>query len=333
MTNMQLDSSDSKRVAPAKPASQADARTQDAAAQDWTARKERGCLAALRVMAWIARTFGRTASRLVLYPVTLYYVLTATDACRASRSYLSRVHGRPARWREVFGHVHAFASVVLDRVYFLLGQGGKFDIRVVSDAYMESDLAEREDGVFLMGAHMGSFEVVRMISRKHDSLKLVLLMYEENARKIGALLSAINPDAQQEIVPLGNLSAMLTVKERLAQGALVGVLADRSLGQEKISMLPFLGVPAPFAQGPFRMAAMMRRPVYLMMGLYLGGNRYDIHIERIADFTDAPDGTRRNGEEQVNAAMAHYVSRLEHFARLAPFNWFNFYDFWQGNDR
>src|SRR5690606_27669001 len=118
--------------------------------------------------------------------------------------------------------------VVLDRVYFLLGRNEKFDIRVVSDAYMESDVAERKDGVFLMGAHMGSFEVVRMISRNHDSLKLVLLMYEENARKIGALLSAINPDAQQEIVPLGNLSAMLTVKERLAQGALVGVLADRS---------------------------------------------------------------------------------------------------------
>jgi predicted LPLAT superfamily acyltransferase len=30
----------------------------------------------------------------------------------------------------------------------------------------------------------------------------------------------------------------------------------------------------------------------------------------------------------VDVAMRHYVARLEHFCRDAPYNWFNFYDFW-----
>jgi len=302
------------------------------AAQEWIARKEHGSLLALRFITWFAHTFGRPLTRLLLYPITLYYILTARRACHASRDYLARVYGRPARWREVFTHIHTFASVLLDRIYFLLGHYTAFDIRIIRDDYDASDATERESGVFLMGAHMGSFEAVRILGHQKENLPLVLLMYEDNARKISSHFSAINPCAQQEIIPLGQLSAMLTVKKRLAQGAVVGMLADRFLGPEKTATLPFLQTPAPFAQGPFRMAALMRRPVYFMIGLYVGGNRYDIYIERIADFTDAPDGTPKNSDADIHAAMAHYVARLEYFTRLAPFNWLNFYDFWQAHD-
>jgi predicted LPLAT superfamily acyltransferase len=27
--------------------------------------------------------------------------------------------------------------------------------------------------------------------------------------------------------------------------------------------------------------------------------------------------------------LLRYVERLEHYCRLAPYNWFNFYDFWR----
>jgi len=297
----------------------------------WISAKERGGLTVLRLMTWFARLCGRPAARVLLYPIALYYLCTAGRARRASRDYLQRIYGRTARWHDVFAHIHAFASVLLDRVYFLLERHDTFDIRIVHNDYIALDGAERAKGIFLLGAHMGSFEVMRLLARRqqNEKLQLVLLMYEDNARHIGAQLAAINSEAQQEIVALGQLSTMLKVKERLAQGALVGMLADRSLGQDKTALLPFLGQPAPFAQGPFRMAALLRRPVYLMMGLYLGGNRYDIHIERIADFTDAPNGARRNSEACIQTAMTHYVQRLEYFAHLAPFNWFNFYDFWQ----
>jgi len=298
---------------------------------EWISRKERGSLVALRLMTWFAKTFGRTISRLLLYPITLYYFITARKACRASRDYLGKIYGRSVRWHEVFSHIHAFASVLLDRIYFLLGYHKTFDIRIVSDSYGELAIAKRENGVFLIGAHMGSFEAVRMLARQQNTLQLVLLMYEENARTIGRHLSAINPIAQQEIIEIGQLSAMLKVKESLAQGALVGVLADRFLASEKIAILPFLGSSAPFAKGPFRMAALMKKPVYFMIGLYLGGNRYDIHIECMADFTDAADGSPRNSDVHIRMAMNNYVARLEHFAKVAPFNWFNFYDFWHDN--
>lgn len=299
--------------------------------QDWIEQKERGCASLLRFMVWVATTLGRRVTRVLLYPISLYFFLVVGDSRKSSAAYLSKVLGRKPHWYEVFRHFHTFAAVLLDRVYFLLGRAEKFDIRVIQDAYDDEDSATRNGGVFVMGAHIGSFEAVRLVSRKKEELKLVLLMYEENARKIGAMMAAINPSAQQEIVPLGNLSAMLTVRDRLAEGAIIGILADRTLGYEKNHRLPFLGETAHFAVGPFRMAAMMRKPVFLMVGLYRGGNRYDIFIEKIADFRDAENGERRNSEQAMTAAITQYVARLEHFIKLAPYNWFNFYDFWQGH--
>ncbi len=301
--------------------------------QDWTEKKERGSAGSLRFMAKLAALLGRRATRLLLYPIAFYFFLVVADARRTSADYLARVLGRKARWHEVFHHFHVFAGVLLDRVYFLQNRVEYFDIDVMHNAYDEETTETRAGGVFVMGAHMGSFEVVRLISRAKAELKLVLLMYEENARKIGALMAAINPQAQQEIVALGNLNAMLTVRDRLAEGGIIGILADRTLGHERNFPVTFLGETAYFAAGPFKMAAMMRKPVFLMMGLYRGGNRYEIHIEKIADFSDDENGERRNSPQAIDAAIIKYVARLEYFARLAPYNWFNFYDFWQGNAR
>jgi predicted LPLAT superfamily acyltransferase len=151
-------------------------------------------------------------------------------------------------------------------------------------------------------------------------------MYEENARKINTALGAINPNAQQDIIALGHIDSMIRVHELLAQGTVVGMLGDRSLGTDDTRKVEFLGEPAALPLGPFRMAAVMKRPVLFMTGLYLGGNRYDIHFETLADFSSvAPRGRTL----AVQAAMTRYAALLEQFCRTAPYNWFNFFDFWQ----
>lgn len=172
----------------------------------------------------------------------------------------------------------------------------------------------------------GSFEVLRAVGRGKAQLPVAMLMYAENARKINAILEAINPEASADIIPLGQVKSMLEARDRLDQGALVGMLADRSLGSDPTRTLPFLGAPAQFPVGPWRMAAMLRRPVFFMTGLYLGGNRYQIHLEPLADFSAVERSER---DEAIASAMDRYAERLSHFCRIAPNNWFNFFDFWR----
>jgi predicted LPLAT superfamily acyltransferase len=178
----------------------------------------------------------------------------------------------------------------------------------------------------LIGAHLGSFEVLRAVGRGRAGLKVAMLMYEENARKINAALEAINPAATADIIALGRMDSMIEARDKLDQGYLVGMLADRGLGDDATVDCEFLGKLAPFPVGPFRMAALLHRPVFFMAGLYLGGNRYQIHFEPLADFSETPRAER---DAAMRAAQQLYAERLSHFCRLAPYNWFNFFDFWQ----
>jgi predicted LPLAT superfamily acyltransferase len=294
----------------------------------WKATQERGSEQLMRVMAWIALHLGRSISRLLLHPIALYFVLTSGAARTASRAYLARALQRTPTWRDEYQHIFHFAAITLDRIYFLNNRSELFDLQIKDEENGALTRASSGVGMFLMGAHFGSFESVRLTGRQYPDLNMVLLMYEENAVKIQGMMAAINPDAHQEIVALGKANSMLKVRDHLQQGHLIGILADRSISEDATHSVNFLGEHAPFPTGPFRLAAMLRHPVFMMVGLYHGANRYEVCFELIADFSVVPE----NREQAVIKAVERYAERLAHFCRIAPYNWFNFYDFWQGHD-
>ena len=291
----------------------------------WKTQGERGNMFVLRLITWIALHLGRRIARCILVPVVAYFLITSPRARRASAKFLSRIPNQAHGLKAVFQHLYVFATVTLDRVYLLNGRLNLFDIEIKDNNNMALGTAASGAGLFLMGAHFGSFESVRSIARDYPSLKMVLLMYEENARNIKQLLSAINPNIEQDIISLGQPRAMLQVKEQINEGALIGVLADRSLDAIGNTRVNFLGFEANFPTGPFRMAAMLQHPVYFMAGVFEGGNRYSVHLEPIADFSIPVE----NKDAAVNQAILRYVEILEKHCKNAPYNWFNYFDFWQ----
>ncbi len=87
----------------------------------------------------------------------------------------------------------------------------------------------------------------------------------------------------------------------------------------------FFGARAGFPVAPYLIASMLDVPVVLCIGLYRGGNRYDLYFETFADELRLQRATR---EHELGEWAQHYAARLEHYTRLAPYNWFNLYDFW-----
>lgn len=290
----------------------------------WQERPERGSACLLKLMFRIATLVGRPVARVLLGPIALYFWLRTPLARADSARYLGRALGRPARARDTLRHYFVFASVILDRVYFLCGRTDGFEISIDGKERLLEALRPGR-GVFLVGAHMGSFESLRTVGRAQPGLRVSMAMYEDNARKLGSLLRAIDPGLLDDVVALGRVDSMLRVSERLQRGDLVGFLADRSFGNDDTIEVDFLGTPAPFPTGVFRMAAVMRAPVFQMAGLYLGDSRYALRFEPLADFSDTARGARA---AQVAQAVHRYASRLEAHCREAPYNWFNFFDFW-----
>jgi predicted LPLAT superfamily acyltransferase len=301
---------------------------------DWKQQTERSNTLALKVIIWVALRLGRTAARGLLLPITFYFWATSPKARQASNQYLRHIEkftGRAANSLSSLKHIHAFASITLDRVFMLTGQTQYFDTRTENFFQMKTVHDQKVGGIFV-GAHVGSFEALHVLGTrdpvthaKLPELTVKMAMYADNARKISAMLEAISPDSSKFIISLGNPDAMLQIQDTVDKGEFVGMLADRYLettGCEKIS---FLGAPALFPNGPFRLAMVLKRPVYLMFGLYHGGNRYEVHFDELPLPPMPPKGGRA---AQLRLWQEAYVAKLEDYCALAPYNWFNFFDFW-----
>jgi len=298
--------------------------TKASEADRWATLPERGTPTSLRVIAWIAAHIGRWGARLLLYPITLYFVITARSARRTSYEYLKRLRGESARWWHVFRHFHCFAATILDRVYLLRGDFERFGITVHGKEIVHRQIESRKGGI-LLGSHLGSFELLRALGVMQQSFSLKVLMDPLHNQNITRFFDALNREIAATVIAPDRPDTLIRVKESLDAGCFIGMLGDRISGGDKTTQCQFLNAPATFPAGPVLLAAMMRCPVILFFGLYRGGNRYEIYFEHFADQIDL-DRVRR--AEDIQFWMQRYAERLEHYSRLAPYNWFNFYPFW-----
>ncbi len=298
-------------------------RMRGAADAPWTQQRERGSAIFLDMMVFVALRLGRPFARTILYIVAGYFFLFAPRARRHGAEYLRRALGRQPRLRERYRHLFTFAATVLDRLYLTRGRYDLLDISIEGEELMQAAL-RRGRGAFLLGAHLGSFEMMSAVGRRQPGLRVALAMYTRSISQVAARVG-FGPAESTEVIPLGDLHSMLRIRDCLEEGRFVGMLADRSFGDTPGVRWPFLGEPALFPTGPMRAAAALRRPVMFMAGLYRGGNRYRVVFRPLADFSQ-PDP--RGREQAVRAGIERYVALLEQYCRSDPYNWFNFYDFW-----
>lgn len=296
---------------------------QQAGQAEWTQQRERGFVSIVRFMAWLSLRLGRTASRVILHGIAVYFLLFSPKARQALQQFYRQLQKRPANWRQLHRHFLTFASTIHDRVFFLNDQLHLFHIDIVGREELERALAGGR-GLLIMGAHMGSFEALRAIGTAHQRTAH-MLMYEENAGQINAILAAINPAAPRNIIALNRMDSMLTARQKLLEGDMLGVLADRTFGREGVVQLPFFGRLAEFPTGPLRLAVMLGAQVVFMAGIYLGGNRYQVRIHVLGDFADCPRAER---SARVQETQQRYIETLQNLCRNYPHNWFNFFPFW-----
>jgi predicted LPLAT superfamily acyltransferase len=277
----------------------------------WRGRRERGSVFLKRFIIMATLRGGRGLGRAMLYPIVAYFVATAPTARRASREFLGRALGRPATLLDVYRHIHTFAATLLDRVFLVHGRTGELDVSVTNEHLMDEALAQGR-GCLLLGSHLGSFEMLAVMGSVDRGLRVNMVMHLDDTAGLRELLAGQALTIPYEIIPLGQPGSMLRVAECLERGEVVGILADRVYGAEKTRTIPFLGAPARFSMSPFRLAALTRVPVVAVYGIYRGGRKYEVRFEPLASSEPEP-----------------YVAALEERARDAPYNWFNFFDYWR----
>lgn len=292
----------------------------------WLDQRERGTVFAIQLTFRLATLVGRRAMRPIVCSIALWYRLFDRSAVRASRAWLARVHGAPPGFWAVYRHLRTFVQVTLDRVFLITDRTRGLVFTRNGHDHLVRQLATGR-GAVLLGAHVGSFEAMRA-GGVADNIPIQILGYFANARRINALLQRLNPGQAANVIHLGEdpVGAVVRVKARVEQGSLVALLGDRVGLSERQVRARFFGEEADFPAGPFLMASLLGCPVYLVFGLYSEPNRYDLHCEPFAERLRI---ARKDREQGLCEVAQRYADRLEHFARRAPENWFNFFDFWR----
>jgi predicted LPLAT superfamily acyltransferase len=296
--------------------------------QAWLEIPERSNLFWFSTVIWIALRVGRWVTRMLLYPITLYFVVFSGRTRTSSREFLRRALGRDCGWPDVFRHYHTFSCTLLDRIYMFAGQGQRLDIRIQGLEVLDS-YARSEHGCLLVGAHLGSFEIVRAVGRLRSGYRIKALIYGEGTPRIASLYRKLNPSLFEDIIYMGGVGSLMGIDEHARQGGIIALLGDRSVHAGKRSRCQFFGEPAWFPEAPAQLARILDMPVVLFFCLHRGDGRYDVWFEHLATPHTVTGNERKAA---VHGIMQRYAGRLEHYCRLAPYNWFNFYDFWQSNE-
>jgi predicted LPLAT superfamily acyltransferase len=302
----------------------------------WTGMAERGSLLGMWVTAQVYRLFGPRLTRYFILPIVAYFFVTDRRGRRASRRYLQRLHAFPGGAaalghvpadRDGFRHYHAFGLAILDRLRFAVDGGRDVDIVFHGRQHL-AGLVERKRGAVLLGAHLGSFDALRALAAR-NGIGVDVVMLTRHAPRVNAILRTLNRDGAARVVePVPTTAdSLFRLRASVERGGFVAILGDRvgAAARARVVKVPYLGAPAAFPAGPFVLAHALGCPIVLMIALRRDDRTYEVFAEPLAEPVCLP---RVERAEWLNEIVRRYAQRLETYCLAAPYQWFNFFDFW-----
>ena len=295
----------------------------------WLTTREKGTMLGVLAAYAIVSVLGRSVSKAFVAVLSLWYCVFSPALRRSSAAWLTVQQGRQARFGEVYRHFRTYAQCTTDRVFLLKGKFSLFRITRTGDEHLRAAVADGT-GAIMVSAHLGSFDALRADGKLID-IPINIVGYFENARMINGLFSRLSPEAATRVIHVGrgDVDFIYAVKEALDRGELVGIMGDRVGLSERSTEVEFFGRKARFATGPFALGAILGCPVFVTFGLYVEPNQYQLFCEPLMPAGKLP---RKGRDAAISAYTQEFARRLEGYAARYPYNWFNFFDFWDSDD-
>ncbi|MGH8499155.1 MAG: hypothetical protein ACRERV_10160, partial [Methylococcales bacterium] len=179
----------------------------------------------------------------------------------------------------------------------------------------------------IVTAHLGCLELMQSASTWKRKFKINILVHTAHATSFNRILNRINPDTGVNFLQVTafNAPTAMMLADRIAAGELIAIAGDRiPTSGERIVNAAFLGKSAPFPAGPYLIASLLTCSAYAMVCMR-EGEGYRLNVEKLADAVATP---RNKRGELIEQQAKKYALWLEHRAAESPFDWFNFFPFW-----
>ena len=301
----------------------------------WSKIQERGTYVGIQILLFVYRLFGRRILSFFLYPVVAYIYFTGGASKQASKQYWQRIFAvkkssQTFTHRIGIAHFYSFAQSAFDKIDAWMGRITP-DRVIYSEGHPIIELQKKQQGAVFIGSHLGNLEVCRALGHGRYQTRINVLVFTHHAVEFNKVMKKINADSNVDLIQATHVGADLAIliKERIDNGEILVIAGDRTsvTSQGRVIYSPFLGEPAAFSQGAFILAAILDCPVYFLFCLK-ENNNYRIIFEHVADSLKF---SRKNRQASLTAVVNKYAQRLEHYCLAYPYQWFNFFDFWQND--
>ncbi|MEZ8661520.1 glycosyltransferase [Vibrio cyclitrophicus] len=304
----------------------------------WSRTQERGTVLGIKLLLAVYTLLGRGVFNLILRGVMGYYHLTGKRARNASEQYLFQLKTYAEQQNielptelTSYNHLLSFGHTMLDKLAAWKGDFSVDNLTIHGQEQFESMVANQQ-GVVILGSHLGNIELCRALGRRHSNIKINALVFTEHAERFNSVMKAVNPQSDLNLIQVTSMGpdTAILLQQKLEQGEWIVIVGDRtSTSKESRSVwAEFLGKEAPFPQGPFMLASVLKAPVFLLFGLRDDSQpkpHFNVYFEHFSDKIELPRKTREQSLQQV---VQKYADRLQHYTLKAPLQWYNFFNFW-----
>lgn len=297
----------------------------------------------LKIMVFLLKYMPAFFVRLLVYPISFFYMIFSSRARNESKSYQKILkdytNGEIPKKISAYKQIVSFAFCLLEKIQGWLGQ-----IKFKTIEYQNDDIdillnqLKQNKGAVLITSHQGNVELLRSLADNNKELvghdvPIVAIMETKTTQKFNDTVANINSKAAMNLIDPAAIGpdTICTLMDFIENGALVIIAGDRTSAHSRGKFLTkiFLGKPAPFPYGTFLIPFLIKSPVYYMFGLRSKTSifepKYKIYIEKSDINLECAKNER---EKSISDLCSEYVQKTEKFCKLYPYQWYNFFNFW-----
>lgn len=293
--------------------------------------KTRGGLTGYKIFVTVLKYSGLPAAYFLLRFVAFYFFLFNPKSFSIIFRFYRQKFGygffRSVKY--VYRNYYIFGQVLLDKIALMAGFNAKFNFTFEGEEYLRKMVSDGTGGL-LISAHIGNFEMAGYLLERLNT-DVNVIMFDAEHEKIKDYLAGVADRNYKIIVIKDDNSHIYEINNAFRDKQIVCIHGDRYLSGSKKMRSEFLGEEAFFPTGPFYMAMKFNVPVSFVFAMKESNKSYHF-------YATPPVWYRQEGQQQKRDAtilkiIREYICELEKTIRRYPEQWFNYYNFWEKDDK
>lgn len=299
----------------------------------------------LKYLLHLLKYFPRFFVHSLIYPVGFFYYIFAKQGRNQCLNYQKHLyeytnHTIPKRI-SAYKQFVSFSLCVLEKMEGWLGKFFYKELNTFDDDLktLQNQLEEGK-GAILLGSHLGNMELMRSLSTFGENgvnrnYSIITIMELKSTSQFNKTLSEINPNVDFQVISPSDFGpeTIIQLEEQIANGGLVVIAGDRTSPNARTRNIKktFLGKEAYFPYGTFLIPALLKAPVYHIFALRTKNMTirpiYNMYVEKSK--VNFENLQRAEREQAINDLCQEFVDKLEKYTKMYPYQWYNFFNFWE----